>query len=248
MTPSEGTTSMHGAGGQPSFSLEAVIATAKAVITNPTGFYKGMPKSGGFVDPVFFVAVMAAISAVLGAVLSIFSAGLAPTLGGALISILLTPIFAAVLGFVGAGVLFAVWRMIGSQESYETAYRCGAYSMAIAPITSVLGIIPYLGTLIAIGWGFYLVLVASEHVHKVAPHTARIAFGILFGIFALITINSQIAARRMQGKIEALHEEMEKMEEMSPEEAGKAVGEFLKGLQKSVEPESDQAPPADPAE
>jgi hypothetical protein len=57
-----------------------------------------------------------------------------------------------------------------------------------------------------------------------------------------------MAARKMQGKVEALHEEMEKLEEMSPEEAGKAVGDFLKGLQKSVEPESDQAPPADSAE
>jgi hypothetical protein len=218
------------------------------VITDAAGFYKGMPKSGGFGDPLFFVLMMAAVSAVLGAVLSIFGAGFAPTLGAALISILLMPIFAGVLGFVGAGVLFVVWRMIGSRESYETAYRCGAYSMAIAPITTVLGIIPYLGTLIAIGWGFYLVVVASEHVHKVAPPTARIAFGVLFGIFALMSISSQMAARKMQGKVEALHEEMERMEDMSPEEAGKAVGEFLKGLQKSVEPESDQAPPADSAE
>lgn len=242
------TASARGADGQSGFSIETVITTAKAVITDAAGFYKEMPKSGGFGDPIFFVVVMAAISAVLGAVLSIFGAGFAPTLGGAALSILLMPIFAAVLGFVGAGVLFAVWRMIGSRESYETAYRCGAYSMAIAPITTVLGIIPYLGTLIAIGWGFYLMVVASEHVHKLAPQTARIAFGVLFGVFALMSISSQMAARRMQGKVEALHEEMERMEEMSPEEAGKAVGEFLKGLQKSVEPESDQAPPADPAE
>jgi len=248
MTPSGATTSAHGADGQSGFSIEAVLATAKAVITDAAGFYKAMPKSGGFADPIFFVVVMAAISAVLGAALSLFGAGFAPTLGGALISILLTPIFAGVFGFVGAGVLFAVWRMLGSRESYETAYRCGAYSMAIAPITTVLGIVPYLGTLIAIGWGFYLVVVASEHVHKLAPQTARIAFGVLFGIFALMSISSQMAARRMQGKVEALHEEMERMEEMSPEEAGKAVGDFLKGLQKSVEPESDQAPPAEPAE
>ncbi|HET9062504.1 MAG TPA: YIP1 family protein [Candidatus Binatia bacterium] len=248
MTPSEQTTSARSAGGQAGFSIQAVVATAKAVITDPVSFYKGMPTSGGFGEPIFFVVVMAAVSAVLGAVLSIFGAGFAPTLGAALISILLMPIFAGVLGFVGAGVLFAVWRMLGSQESYETAYRCGAYSMAIAPITTVLGILPYLGTLIAIGWGFYLVVVASEHVHKVAPQTARIAFGVLFGIFALMSISSQMAARRMQGKVEALHEEMEKLEEMSPEEAGKAVGEFLKGLQKSVEPESDQAPPVDSAE
>mgnify|MGYP006993456467 CR=1 FL=1 len=93
-----------------------------------------------------------------------------------------------------------------------------------------------------------MVVVASEHVHKIAPQTARIAFGVLFGIFALMSISSQMAARKMQGKVEALHEEMEKLEEMSPEEAGKAVGDFLKGLQKSVEPESDQAPPADSAE
>jgi len=59
-------------------------------------------------------------------------------------------------------------------------------------------------------------VVASEHVHKLAPQTARIAFGVLFGIFALMSISSQMAARKMQGKVEALHEEMERMEEMSP--------------------------------
>lgn len=247
MTSSEGTASAHGTRGQGGYSIEAVIATAKAVITDPVAFYKGMPRSGGFGEPIFFVTVMAAVSAVLGAVLTMLGAGFAPTLGGAVLAIVLTPIFAAVLGFVGAGVLFAVWRMIGSRESYETAYRCGAYTMAIAPITTVLTIIPYLGTLVTVGWGFYLVLIASEHVHEIAPQTARVVFGVLFGVLALMSISSQMAARRMQGKVEALHEEMEKMEEMTPEEAGKAVGEFLKGLQKSVEPESDEAPPADPA-
>ena len=55
-----------------------------------------------------------------------------------------------------------------------------------------------------------------------------------------MSVSSQMAARRLQGQVEAWNERVEKMDEMSPEEAGKAVGEFLKGLQKSAEPESDK--------
>jgi len=227
--------------------IESIVTTAKAVVTDPTGFYKEMPKSGGFVEPLIFAVAMAAVSAVIGVVLSIFGLGFAPTFGGALVSVILAPIFAAVFGFVGAGILFVIWRLIGSQESYETAYRCGASMMAISPITTVLNVLPYVGILITLGWSLYLIVVASEQVHKIARQTAVIAFGILFGLSALMSISSQMAARRLHGKLDELNEHMEKMEEMTPEEAGKAVGEFMKGLQKSVEPETERTEPENPA-
>ena len=38
----------------------------------------------------------------------------------------------------------------------------------------------------------------------------------------------------MAGRLETLQHQMGQMDKMSPEEAGKAVGEFLKGMQKGA--------------
>jgi hypothetical protein len=50
-----------------------VIAQARQVLTDPGGFYRGMPRSGGFLEPVIFAAVMAAAGGVIAAVLSLFA-------------------------------------------------------------------------------------------------------------------------------------------------------------------------------
>jgi hypothetical protein len=241
MAASAQSESARDSGGPTGSPIDSIITAAKTVITNPTQFYTGLPKSGGFVEPLTFVAAMAFASALVGVVLSIFGLGFAPTIGGALVSVILMPLFATIFGFVGAAVLFGVWRLLGSRESYETAYRCAAYMMAISPLTTLINVIPYLGVLVALGWSLYLVLVASERVHGIPPQTARVAFGLFFALLAVVSITSQIASRRLQVQVESWNEQMENMEEMTPEEAGKAVGEFLEGLEKSMKPEKDEA-------
>lgn len=211
--------------------IASIVDTAKKVITDPAGFFKEMPKEGGFGEPLIFMVAMAVVSALVGLVLSIFGIGFAGTFGMALVSIIMVPIFTAIFSFVGAAILFVIWKILGSQESYETAYRCGAYMTAITPITAVLNAIPYLGILVTLVWALYLIVTASEHVHKIKTQTAWIVFGILFLLFAFMSIGSQCAAKRMQKEMAPWAEKMENMDEMSPEEAGKAMGEFLKGLQ-----------------
>ena len=205
--------------------------TAIKVITNPAGFFKEMPKDGGFGQPLVFMVVMGVVSALVGAVLSIFGIGLAGTIGMAILSIILVPIFTAIFGFVGAAILFIIWKILGSQESYETAYRCGAYMAAITPITAILNAIPYLGMIITLIWALYLVVTASTEVHKIKSQAAWIVFGILFLLFAFMSIGSQCAARKMQNEMAPWAEKLGNIDEMSPEEAGKAMGEFFKGLQ-----------------
>lgn len=219
--------------------IDAVVSNAKAVITDPASFFAAMPKTGGFVEPVVFVAVLAVATGVVGIFLALVGLGAAPTFRAALMASILLPVFGTIFSFVGAAVLFVVWKLIGSNESYETAYRCGAYMTAISPVTTLLGVIPVLGTLIALGWALYLAVQASQHVHGVAPQKAWIAFGALFGIMTLMSISGEMAARRLEDRMQAISDEMEGVEDMTPEEAGRAVGDFLKGLQDSVEKKSE---------
>lgn len=60
------------------------------------------------------------------------------------------PIAVAIGSFIGAAILFVIWKLMGSQEDYETAYRCGAYLMALAPITTLINVIPYAGAIISL--------------------------------------------------------------------------------------------------
>lgn len=206
------------------------------VITNPVGFYRDMPKGGGFIEPLIFLVVMAAIAGVLTAVLSVFGFGMVGMAGMAgmafagFAAIIIVPIMAVIGSFIGAAIVYVIWLIMGSKESYETAYRCIAYASAIYPIMAILGIIPYLGAIVGTAWGFYLVIMASIQVHKIKANLAYIVFGIIGALLIIMQVSGEYTARNFQPSMERFGRNIENM---SPEEAGKALGEFLKGLEQS---------------
>ncbi len=219
----------------PQEQITSVVNTMVSVITNPAAFYRSMPKTGGFVDPIIFAAAMGIIGGVLQIILSIFGLGMAHSFFMALGYIIIFPIASVIFGFVGAAVLFLIWKVMGSRQDYETAFRCAAYASAISPITSLLNIIPYLGAVLGIGWMAYLLVMASVEVHELLAKPSWLVFGIIAGLLALASISSQYTARKFVKEMESFNKKMGKIEEMSPEEAGKKVGEFLKGMQKGQE-------------
>ena len=218
--------------------VTAITEDVVTILTNPVAFYRRMPKAGGYGDPVTFMLVIAVVTAVLMAVSSLFGFG---TVGDAMAvgfgGIIFLPIMALLFSFVGAGLLYVVWKMVGSPEPFEVAYRCVAYAAALYPITIVAGLIPYLGSIVAVVWWTYLMIVASMEVHRLPQRTAYVVFGVL-GIFFLATnLSSEIAARRLASEVENLGGNLKQLEDMSPEEAGEAVGKFLKGLEKATKQE-----------
>lgn len=234
------------------FDLGTVINQAKQVITDPAGFYRAMPKEGGFSEPVIFGLVMAAIAGAVVAVLSII--GLTGIGAGGLAAIIVLPIGTLIGGFIAAAFLFVVWKLMGSPENYQTAYRCVVYSYAILPVLALFSIIPYIGTVIRVVWGSWLMITASVEVHGRVRQTSLIVFGIL-GILMLITgLSGERAQRKMESVMEEnaarMQEQFKGLEqlgidqdgEIDPEKAGRAVGDFIRGMQEAaegVEEESD---------
>ncbi len=215
------------------FNFSKVIEDAKSVITNPVDFYRNMSKSGGYSEPIIFVIVMAVIAALLFTIFSLFGGG---RMAGAGIGMLIfIPIMMLIGSFISAAIMFVIWKLMGSENNYETAYRCVAYSMAILPITALLSVIPYLGSIIPVLWGSYLMWIASTEVHGLNKQTAMIVFGILAFIGVIVNLGGERAAKNMEenmGKFEQqMGKSMEGMEDMTPEEMGKAAGEFLRGLE-----------------
>lgn len=239
------------------FNIGTVIEDAKKVITDPIGFYKSMPTTGGYANPVIFVVVMTLATAIIGFLLSAigivkFNAivGGAVTIG----MVIFIPIAAVIFSFIAAAIMFVIWKLMGSEKDYETAYRCIAYSSAIGPVIAVISLIPYLANLIKALWGGFLIYTASTEVHKIKNQTAMIVVGILTALNVFIGFGSERTARHWEGKLKGLEnateqfeksakegsigdalQKIESMEDMTPEEAGKQMGEFLKGLEQFSE-------------
>ncbi len=208
------------------------IEIIRTIFTNPAGFYREMPKTGGLTEPLVFMVVMGVVAGLIRSVFGIFGLGMAGSFLVALASIILVPIFIAIFGFIGAGILFLIWKLMGSQEPFEVSFRCLAYATAISPVTAVLNIVPYIGPVIGILLMTYLLVIASVEVHQIQARSAWIVFGAIFAILAFSSVSSQIAARRMVSRLDAMQKSMGQVDKMTPEEAGKMMGEFLKGMEK----------------
>ncbi|RQW83284.1 MAG: hypothetical protein EHM79_16555 [Geobacter sp.] len=218
-----------------SIDFAGIPQTVIKVVTAPAEFFREMPKTGGFVEPLVFMVIMGAISGLLGglfqAVSSMLGLHLYVGMQMGIASIVLLPIMfalgSAVFGFVSAAILFVIWKLMGSGESYETAYRCVAYLAALSPLTTVLGIIPYIGGAIGLViFTFYLVT-ASIQTHGIAAQRAWLVFGILAAIFIIFSVSAQIAARRFARNMEQAAESWKG----ASEEMQKAAEEMQKNME-----------------
>jgi hypothetical protein len=189
----------------------AMPQTAIKVITGPAAFFREMPKTGGFGEPLLFLMVMSAVTGLIQALLLLF--GLAPdvqmSVTVAILSIILYPLVAAVAGFIIAAVLFVIWKLIGSQESYEAAYRCMAYVGALFPITAVLGAIPYAGGVLGIALTTFFYVTASVETHKITAQKAWTVFGIIGVLLIAMNLGGELATRSAQQNNERLQQQID---------------------------------------
>ena len=222
--------------------LAGIPQTAIRVLTSPAAFFREMPKTGGYVEPLVFMVVMGLVGGIIRALLSIVGLGLTVGVAAGLGSIILVPVMVAIFGFVGAAILYIIWKLMGSGESYETAYRCGAYISVLAPLNALLGVIPYVGSAVGVVLGTYFIVIASVEVHKIASQKAWLVFGIIGAILILMGISSQFAARKftreavkfqkqMEDTSKAMQKQAEEMQKQA-EEARKAAEEIQKQMQK----------------
>ena len=217
-----------------------ILEKARTVLTAPEDFYRQMPKSGGFLDPILFLIVMAVVGAIILVLCGFMGLGPMGALGVGIGSLLFMPVMAVIGSFIGGAIMFVIWKLMGTQENFETSYRCVAFASAIYPVSALVGLIPYLGSIVGIAWGFYLMFIATKEVHHLNEKTASMVFGILGLILIVSNVSSEMAARRMSSEFEKISPALENIQNMEPEEAGKMVGEFLKGLEKAQKEKSGQ--------
>lgn len=215
--------------------LSGVPGKMRAVLLSPAAFYREMPRTGGFVEPLVFAVVTGTLAAVVMVVMGMLGLGAGSMLPLGFMAMILAPFLVAIGSFIGAGVIFVIWKLMGSSENYETAYRCVTSAYACAPVAALVAGIPYLGSLVQIAWPMALLAVASIEVHGREPRLAWGVFGALALLGAFSSLSAEYTARHLGDSLEGWSQRMEEKygnpDDMTPEQAGKAVGEFLKGLQ-----------------
>ena len=205
--------------------------TAMNVLTSPSEFFKEMPKTGGFVEPLVFMIAMGVVAGLLQSILSVLrlqvGAGMAMGLG----SVIILPIMIGIFGFVGAAVLFLIWKLTGSQESYETAYRCGAYIGVLTPISVLLHLIPFVGGAASVLLMTFFLVTASVAVHNIPSRKAWMVFGIIGGLLVFFNVSAEFAARKFArdaAEYQKKAEEAEKSMQKQAEELQKQAEQFRK--------------------
>lgn len=234
------------------FDLGTVISQMQQIITDPTGFYRAMPKEGGYSEPIIFALVMGAVSGAVFAVLSIV--GLTGVGFAGLAAIIWMPVAMFIGSFIGGAIMFVIWKLMGSPRDFQAAYRCVAYSYGIMPVLTIVSIIPYVGTIVRIVWGLWLMLIASVEVHERPRQTALIVLGIIGVVLLVMGLSGERASRQLAASGQESAAEFEKslqslqklgvdeQGQIDPEKAGRALGDFMRGMQEAAEGTGQQTP------
>ncbi|MBF0345743.1 MAG: YIP1 family protein [Nitrospirae bacterium] len=165
--------------------LFAIPSNAVRVLTRPSDFFRHMPRAGGFIEPLVFMVSMGVLSGLLRAVINILEFRLLAGIGKAVATFLFVPITIGLFGFLLASALFILWMILGSQQSYQTSYRCVAYMSALTPVITVLSIVPFLGGIAGFALMIVFIVVVSVEVHDIPAQRAMLFFGILGLILVL---------------------------------------------------------------
>lgn len=128
------------------------IKTWKEVIQSPSDFYKRMPTTGGYTEPLTFASISYIILAIMSIALSMlmnyFMFGELASMGGedatlfaalssgqlilmAFIYLFVMFIVFICLLFVSAGILNIIYRVLGGIGNYEGTFRFISYTSAV---------------------------------------------------------------------------------------------------------------------
>ncbi len=178
--------------------VNSFVRTVRQIVLDPVGFFRGLPRRGGFANPLVFALICSVITAVLGGILGILLAavGLAPqtvvsAIVGLFTSVILIPILAAVASFIGAGIYhLLVLLLVKPNAGFEASYRVVAYSFVIQ-LVSWLSAIPLLGYLVALAVGLYgivLGVLGIREIHATTTGKAALVVLIPVAVFFLLAL------------------------------------------------------------
>ena len=152
--------------------IDEFIRTWKKVITTPSDFFKEMPTSGGYGEPLKFAVVNYII---VGIGLTLIS------LGSMFFMIVVMPIVGIIWLFISGAILYICFKIVGGSGSYEGTVRMLSYVSAV----NAVAWIPILGWIVAL-YAIYLKIVGGTCIHDITTLRSVIAVFIPLIVVAII--------------------------------------------------------------
>src|SRR5215211_114817 len=90
--------------------VQSFISTVQRVVLQPAEFYRGIMRSGDFINPLIFALICYEVSVILGGIIA-FALG-SRGFGGFISSLIFGPILAAVVLFAWAGLIHLLVMLI----------------------------------------------------------------------------------------------------------------------------------------
>ncbi|MDY9925569.1 YIP1 family protein [Methanosarcina sp.] len=167
------------------------IETWKEVIQKPSDFYRKMPTTGGYAEPLTFAAISYFIYGLLTALFNrgmmggMYGYGMMGTGGYGLSTSLMVAIMMPIMGIIsiiiGAAILYIIYKVLGGKGSYEGTVRFVSYATAVL----LLSWVPFIGWIFGF-YGIYLYILGGMIVHDVSMVKSAIA--VLLPTFLVILL------------------------------------------------------------
>lgn len=129
------------------------VNTWKDVVKHPNDFFRNMPVSGGYRDPLIFAIVNYIIAAILATVSSVMQTRIlaesevvpeimvSMSQGMGLLNLVTAPILDVIGLFIGAAIFFVCFNIMGGSGTYEGTVKIVAYTSILPVISGIIGII-----------------------------------------------------------------------------------------------------------
>ena len=139
--------------------VQGFIRTAREVLTEQVGFFRGLPRQGSLVPALVFALISVAVTfIVVGLITTLVNVatgvqGAGGALGGYIVSLILIPILATASLFIAAGIyhLVVILLVKPAGSGYAATFRAIAYPSVLSLVTivtTILSLIPILGPIL----------------------------------------------------------------------------------------------------
>jgi hypothetical protein len=172
------------------------IETWKEVIQKPADFYRKMPTTGGYAEPLTFAAISYFIYGLLSVLFNretigdMYGYGMGTGgygLSNALIFAIMFPIMGIISILIGAAILYIIYKVLGGKGSYEGTVRFICYATAVM----LLSWIPFIGWVFGF-YGLYLYILGGMIVHDVSMVKSAVAVLLPLVLVILLAVAAAV--------------------------------------------------------
>ena len=155
-----------------------------SILVQPYLYFSIDDEGLDFSEGARYVAIMGILASLLGLLVegSVITGGSGI---GVLLALAIAPVIAVIASFILAGLIHLVCSLSGTTANFADSYSISAASAALAPLSVFLNLIPVIGPMIGLIWGWWIVSEGGRAVHRLPKKRARLLFGMMYGAFAV---------------------------------------------------------------